>query len=153
MNDSVTTTQTEISARSGGKRLFLRHFGEMLLAMFVGMGALGGLAELAFVAAGGSLGQTSGAVRVLVMGVSMTVPMVAWMSYRGHDRARNIEMAGSMIVPSLIAAGLAAGGALGAHGALALQHMVMIPAMLGVMLWRYDHYAHPQGSREENIRG
>ena len=37
------------------------------------------------------------------------------------------------------------GGAaeLGFAAALALQHAVMIPAMLGVMLWRYDHYAHP----------
>lgn len=143
MSDTVTTTHTEISARSGGKRFFLRHFGEMLLAMLLGMGALGGLAQLTLVAAGSSLGQTSGPIRVLVMGVSMTVPMVAWMSYRGHDRARNVEMAGSMIVPSLIAAGLAAAGALDSHGALALQHIVMIPAMLGVMLWRYDHYAHP----------
>jgi uncharacterized membrane protein YhaH (DUF805 family) len=144
MNDTVTTTHTRISGARGGKRRFLRHFGEMLLAMLLGMGALGGLAELTFVAAGSSLGQTSGAVQVLVMGLSMTVPMVAWMSYRGHDRERNVEMAGSMIVPSLVAAGLAAGGTLDSHGALALQHMVMIPAMLGVMLWRYDHYAHPK---------
>jgi hypothetical protein len=73
----------------------------------------------------------------------MTLPMVLWMSHRGHPRAQNAEMASSMIVPSLLAAGLAAAGALGAGGALALQHAAMIPAMLGVMLWRYDHYAHP----------
>jgi hypothetical protein len=38
----------------GSKRAFARHFGEMLLAMFAGMVVLGGLAELAFAAAGGS---------------------------------------------------------------------------------------------------
>ena len=25
---------------------------------------------------------------------------------------------------------------------LAIQHAIMLPAMLGVMLWRYDEYAH-----------
>jgi hypothetical protein len=128
-------------ARSAGKRNFLRHFGEMLLAMFVGMLVLGGITQLAFFAAGGSLKDASAAVRVLLMGFDMTVPMVAWMSYRGHGWARSTEMAAAMVVPSLTAAALAAGGALGSGGAMALQHVVMIPAMLGVMLWRYDHYA------------
>ena len=135
----MTTVTTTLASR--GRRRFVRHFGEMLLAMFLGMGVLGGVDALAFSAAGSSLGAQSGAVQVLLMGFNMTVPMVAWMAYRGHDRARSAEMAGSMIVPSLIAAGLAAAGALGDHGALMLQHIVMIPAMLGVMLWRYDHYA------------
>jgi hypothetical protein len=44
----------------------------------------------------------------MLMGFDMTVPMVAWMSYRGHPRARNAEMAASMIVPTLVAAALAA---------------------------------------------
>ena len=145
MNQTATTTaaHAEVSTRSAGKRAFLRHFGEMLVAMLLGMAVLGGLAELAFAGAGSSMARASGAVQVLIMGASMTAPMVAWMSYRGHDRARNAEMAGSMIIPSLVAAGLAAAGTLGAGGALALQHAVMVPAMLGVMLWRYDHYAHP----------
>jgi uncharacterized membrane protein YhaH (DUF805 family) len=142
MNALVTVTTPNMSARtSRSKRTFLRHFAEMLLAMFLGMGVLGGLAALAFSAAGSSMSDASGAVQVLIMGFSMTVPMVAWMSYRGHDRARNSEMAASMVVPSLAAAGLATAGALGAEGALAIQHVAMIPAMLGVMLWRYDHYA------------
>ena len=32
-------------------------------------------------------------------------------------------------------------GAVPSGAVLALQHVVMIPAMLGVMLWRYEHYA------------
>jgi flagellar biosynthetic protein FliP len=127
----------------GAKRRFLRHFGEMVLAMFAGMVALGGLAQLVFASLGGSFSDASGAVQVLFMGFNMTVPMAAWMNYRGHDRARNAEMAASMIVPTLLAAALAASGALQAAGALGVQHAVMIPAMLGVMLWRYEHYAHP----------
>ena len=77
------------------------------------------------------------------MGVNMTLPMVAWMSYRGHDRNRNTEMAASMIVPSILAAILAWAEVLGAGGALALQQGVMIPAMLAVMLWRYEDYTQP----------
>jgi hypothetical protein len=128
--------------RTGSKRAFARHFGEMLLAMFAGMLVLGGLTVLAFILFGGSLSDQSGALRVTLMGFDMTVPMVLWMRYRGHDWARTVEMAGSMVVPTLIAAVLAQDGALGGHDALMLQHVVMIPAMLGVMLWRYEHYAH-----------
>ena len=138
----MTTVTTTPAPAHRSRRRFIRHFGEMLLAMFLGMGVLGGLAALAFSSAGSSLGDQSGAVQVLLMGFNMTVPMVAWMAYRGHDRARSAEMAGSMIVPSAIAAGLAAAGALDDHGALMLQHIVMIPAMLGVMLARYEHYSH-----------
>jgi hypothetical protein len=25
---------------------------------------------------------------------------------------------------------------------MAAQHLIMIPAMVGVMLWRYEHYSH-----------
>jgi flagellar biosynthetic protein FliP len=127
---------------SGSKRVFARHFGEMLLAMFAGMLVLGGPAELIFAMAGSSLSSQSAALQVTLMGFNMTVPMVMWMSYRGHSRFRSAEMAGSMVVPTLIAAVLALAGVLGETAALTLQHSVMIPAMLGVMLWRYEHYSH-----------
>jgi len=135
---------TVLSA-TGSKRAFARHFGEMILAMFAGMMVLGGLATLGFALAGSSLTAQSGAFRVMLMGVSMTVPMVLWMIHRGHDWARNTEMAASMMVPSLFAAILAAAGTLGAEAALGVQHAVMIPAMLGVMLWRYPHNGQPHG--------
>ena len=131
------------SSGSGSKRAFARHFGEMVLAMFLGMVVLGGLAEVAFAAAGSSLSHQSGSTQVMLMGLNMTVPMVLWMSYRGHAAARNAEMALSMIVPSVAAAALAWAGALESGAALGVQHAVMIPAMLGVMLWRYQDYSHP----------
>lgn len=77
------------------------------------------------------------------MGLSMTVPMVLWMRYRGHSLRRNAEMAGSMLVPSLLAAALLGAGAFGLGVAFAVQHAVMVPAMLGVMLWHYSEYASP----------
>jgi hypothetical protein len=127
------------------KRVFARHFGEMVLVMFLGMGVLSGLAVLVFALAGGSLSHQSGGFRVMLMAFSMTAPMVMWMGCRGHSRARNGEMAASMLVPSLLAAILAWAGVLGAAGALTLQHVVMIPAMLAVMLWRYDEYSRRHG--------
>jgi hypothetical protein len=131
------------SSGSGSKRAFARHFGEMVLAMLLGMLVLGGLAELVFALFGSSLSDQPGGTQVMLMGFNMTVPMVLWMSYRGHAAARNVEMAMSMIVPSVAAAGLAWAGVLESGAALGIQHAVMIPAMLGVMLWRYRDYSHP----------
>ena len=56
---------------------------------------------------------------------------------------RYAEMAAAMIVPTLAAAAAAAVGLLSSAAALDLQHAAMIPAMLGVMLWRYDVYSQP----------
>ena len=138
---TATLTLGHELASRGSKRTFARHFGEMVLAMFLGMAVLGGLAELAFAVAGGSLSAQPGGFQIMLMGFNMTVPMVIWMSYRGHARAQNVEMAASMIVPSLAAAVLAWTGALGTEAGMAVQHTAMIPAMLGVMLWRYELYS------------
>jgi hypothetical protein len=132
-----------LSTGSGSKQAFIRHFGEMLLAMFLGMVVLGGLAQLVFALADSSLSDQPGGLQVMLMGFNMTAPMVIWMNYRNHARARNAEMAASMIVPTLAAVALAWGGALESAAALGVQHAVMIPAMFGVMLWRYQHYSQP----------
>jgi hypothetical protein len=123
------------------KATFARHFAEMLLVMFIGMGALAGLAQLALGASGTGLSDQTGELQVILMGLSMTAPMVAWMAYRGHANARSAEMAASMLVPTAIAAILAWAGTTDTETALGVQHSVMIPAMLGVMLWRYTEYA------------
>jgi hypothetical protein len=145
MNHESATLSTDDGASTGSasKRAFARHFGEMLMAMLLGMLVLGGFAELAFALFGGSLSDQPGGTQVMLMGFNMTVPMVLWMRHRGHAAARNVEMALSMIVPSLAAAALAWAGVLASGAALGIQHAVMIPAMLGVMLWRYQDYAHP----------
>lgn len=145
MNHESTALSLDagLSGASAGRRAFARHVGEMLIAMFLGMGVFGGLAALGFAAAGGSSSDVPGGVRVMLMGIYMTVPMVLWMRYRGHAAARNAEMAMSMMVPTVVAAALAFAGALGTGAALGVQHSVMVPAMLAVMLWRYDHYARP----------
>jgi uncharacterized membrane protein YhaH (DUF805 family) len=137
----------ETAAGAGTSKLaFTRHFVEMVLVMFIGMGVFEGLAALGFAAADSSLSAQSGELRVMLMGVSMTVPMIAWMAHRGHSASRNAEMAISMIAPTLLAGALAWTGAIGTATAFGIQHVVMMPAMLAVMLWRYDEYAHKHGS-------
>ncbi len=125
-------------------RRFIRHYFEMVLAMLLGMLVLGGATSVLLEAVGVNVGNWDHdlpALFLFAMAFTMTVPMVAWMRYRGHSAARSAEMAGSMIVPTLLAAALALIGALETGAALGVQHAVMIPAMLGVMLWRYEHYS------------
>jgi hypothetical protein len=145
MDQTATFASRSSVAGSASKLAFARHFAEMVGVMFVGMGILAGLAQLAFATSDTSLSDQSGGLRVTLMGLSMTAPMIVWMAYRGHPIARNVEMAAAMVVPTAVAAALAWAGVLDAAAALAVQHIVMVPAMLGVMLWRYDEYARPHG--------
>jgi hypothetical protein len=128
---------------TGHQRRFARHFGVMLLLMFAGMAVLGGVVELMLLPFGQSMNDASAPVTASVMAVTMTVPMVAWMHFKHRmPVARSIEMTASMVVPSLLAIALYAVATISSESVLVVQHAVMIPAMLGVMLWRYDAYAH-----------
>jgi hypothetical protein len=122
---------------------FARHYVEMVLAMFAGMIALGIPAGVALGGFGIDLTEDAPAAILLGMGITMTVPMVAWMRYRGHAWAASNEMAASMMVPTLGVVALLAGGLVDdTHALLVIQHVVMFPAMLAVMFLRLDEYAH-----------
>jgi hypothetical protein len=125
---------------------FARHYLEMLVAMFLGMAVLGEPAILALGAAGVSsaeLQSDAPAVMLLGMGITMTVPMVAWMRYRGHGWAASNEMAASMLIPTAGAIGLLGAGIVDdVDTLLVAEHVVMLPSMLAVMLLRRDEYSH-----------
>jgi hypothetical protein len=127
-------------------RHFIRHYAEMLVAMFLGMAVLGTPALLALGAAGVSsaeLRSDAPALMLLGMGVTMTVPMVAWMRYRGHGWDASSEMAASMLIPTAGVIALLWAGLVADIGTLlALEHVVMLPAMLVAMLLRRDEYSH-----------
>ena len=129
------------SGQATGRRIFALHVVEMLGVMFVGMGVLSGLAALVLSASGTSYAAQPGPARVLWMGVAMTAPMVLWMALRGHAAARTGEMAAAMMLPTVVAAGMVWAGAAGVMTGLLIQHVVMVPAMVGVMLWRYSEYS------------
>jgi hypothetical protein len=112
---------------------FLRHFGEMVLAMLLGMAAFDVVTGAVFIPMGQELSAAS-------MAVAMIVPMVAWMRLRKHTWRLNAEMAAAMIVPTLL---LIAGSRLGLLPRTSLMlgtHILMLPAMLGVMLYRWRDY-------------
>jgi hypothetical protein len=121
---------------------FLRHYVEMVLAMFLGMAILGLPADWLM----SSVGADSDAFMFLEMATTMTVPMVGWMLYRGHGWRANAEMSASMYVPAFAVIGLLTSGLLTDVGVLmAAEHVVMLLAMAGVMLLRPDEYVHHHG--------
>ena len=123
---------------------FIRHYAEMVVAMFVGMFALGMplAALLGLVGIEVSAWRTDAPELMLLgMAFTMSVPMAAWMRYRGHGWARAWEMTASMFVPSFAAIGLLWAGAVeDADALLLIQHIGMLPSMLAVMLLRLDEY-------------
>jgi hypothetical protein len=134
-------------------RHFIRHYLEMLAAMFLGMAVLGIPVLMALGAAGVSsaeLRADAPALLLLGMGVTMTVPMVAWMRFRGHGSRASKEMAASILVPTAgVIALLGAGLASDIGTLLMAEHVVMLPSMLVAMLLRREEYSH--GHRQEAI--
>jgi hypothetical protein len=115
-------------------RTFIRHYLEMVAAMFIGMGVLGTPLLMA-------VSDDAHALQLAIMGVTMTVPMVAWMRYRGHGWAPCNEMAAAMLIPTAGVIALQLGGLVEDNGTLmALEHAVMLPAMLVAMLLRREEY-------------
>jgi hypothetical protein len=126
--------------------MLVRHFLEMVVAMWVGM-AVGGLI---FAPILGAMGMTPSEARLrypelylFVMALNMTVPMVAWMRYRGHGWRSCFEMSAAMVLPGVFLLGLFWAGVTGP--ACGLYCALMIPAMLVVMVYRREEYS--QGHR------
>jgi hypothetical protein len=123
---------------------FIRHYVEMVVAMFLGMAVLGVPAGWALGATGidwNALTDDAPALMFLGMATTMTVPMVAWMMYRGHSRRAGAEMSASMFVPTFATIGLLWAGLLTDLGVLmVIEHVAMLLAMAGVMLLRPDEY-------------
>ena len=127
-------------------RSFIRHYIEMLIAMVAGMVALGGLGAAALPLIDTTADQIQAdapAFVLLWMATTMTVPMVAWMRFRGHGWPASVDMALSMFIPTFAAVALLATGAMTDLGALlSIQHVAMLPSMLIAMLLRRDEYTH-----------
>jgi hypothetical protein len=127
---------------SASAKHFLRHYGEMVVAMFLGMAILGFPVDRLM----SSAGADSDAFMFLGMATTMTVPMVGWMIYRGHGWRANAEMSASMFVPTVAVIGVLTTGILTDTGVLMLvEHVVMLLAMAGVMLRRPEEYIQHHG--------
>jgi hypothetical protein len=139
----IGTTFTARPTRVRQTLRFLLHFGEMVLAMLVGMGVFAVvnsaiLIPMGFVYLSAELFPQAYA---LAMAVSMTVAMVAWMYIRKHPWRLSAEMAGAMLVPTVLLIAICWIGHLPSSVLLTGTHILMVPAMLAVMLYRWRDYA------------
>jgi len=115
---------------------FLRHYLEMVAAMFVGMLVLGPVWTALFPGL-----SASPAAAAMVMATDMALGMAAWMGARGHGRKAVVEMCVAMYAPFVVllvpyALGVIDGGALMIGG-----HVLMFPAMALAMLRHRHEYA------------
>ena len=123
---------------------FWWHFLEMFTAMMIGMM----VGKRVFLAITG-LSSTAQAGRlypwqsVLGMGLSMTVPMVAWMLFRGHGRRNSAEMAAAMLVPAIPFIILCSLHVLPGGTANGIYMVLSTLAMLGLMFYRRNVYSMP----------
>jgi flagellar biosynthetic protein FliP len=134
---------------------FIRHYIEMVVVMFAGMIVLGLPGEAGLHAIGSGTSQLRADAPALVflgMAFTMTLPMVVWMRYRGHRWQPSLEMAASMIIPTLIASALLATDVAGFDALMGLEHIAMLLGMLIAMLLRVDEYAgHHHHHRSEPV--
>ena len=128
---------------------FLRHLGEMTLAMFGGMAAF----ALALALVSGVAGSSLESVRVtqpelfmLGMGSAMSVTMVSWMRHRGHAWRAGWEMTAAMFVPIVGVLACYWAGGITADPVCPLSCVLMIPAMAAVMAFRPDVYTAQVGT-------
>ena len=131
---------TAHAAGGHGRWRFLRHYLEMVAAMFVGMVALGAASRGVLALAGLHFPARYPELAALEMAVTMSVGMVAWMRHRGHGWASTLEMAGAMFTPAVALFPLLWLGLIASDTLLLLEHLAMFPLMYLVMLRRRAEY-------------
>jgi flagellar biosynthetic protein FliP len=72
----------------------------------------------------------------------MSVGMLVWMRVRGHGWAGSLEMCGAMFAPLAVLFPLLWLDVVDADSMIVLEHVVMLPLMLVVMLSRRNEYTH-----------
>jgi hypothetical protein len=132
-----THPQTHRVRRTRAHLRFAGHFAEMVVAMLVGMVALGPLWSLAAPAL-----LARGDVQALVMATNMTIGMALWMRIRRHSWPRIAEMSAAMYLPFLVLLVPHWLGLISAGTVMTAGHLLMLPAMLAAMLWRHSDYHH-----------
>jgi flagellar biosynthetic protein FliP len=133
-------------ASLAGARHFFRHFGEMFLAMLVGMW-VGAVVDGAIFAVAGTsvpdVRDSAPEVWGLLMAVNMSVGMTVWMRHRRHSWPMCAEMAGAMFAPAVLAIVLFWCAVIHGDSVGRVEMMGMLPAMIAVMLLRRTEYSQP----------
>ena len=144
LNEGVSASAARPTApprKTGRLSPFWRHFLQMFAAMVVGMIATGAI----FLSVVGAKTWDEVTTEypnqaLLAMAAGMSIPMVAWMTYRGMGRRRSLEMAAAMVLPvvpflCLVWFDVTASAQCGAYC------LATIAAMLGVMFYRREDYS------------
>ena len=120
---------------------FALHFAEMCVPMCIGF-AVGDVLYFWLAGLAGYAEPFSELpyLSVLIVTVSMTAPMTAWMLYRGMPRRAIAEMSAVMPIVAIVLVGLSWLGVLPKGDLALLEHGLMMPAMLIPMLMRLDLY-------------
>ena len=132
------TTQTPVQhTHSRGRRTWhlVRHYLEMLVAMVVGMVALGPLEALVWPGLDDRVD-----VHAIVMATNMAIGMGAWMRFRRHSWPAVLEMSAAMYVPFAVLLVPYWAGAVSGSFLFTAGHVLMLPAMALAMWWRLDEY-------------
>lgn len=126
-------------------RAFVRHYVEMVLAMFAGMIVVGLAVKglLMFTGADAVERAIDGPIAAAaVMCAYMVAGMAAWMAYRRHTVRQNVEMNLAMVSPMVLLVPLEIAGTIDGHGLMIWLHVLMFGAMWLYMLWRPIEHCH-----------
>jgi hypothetical protein len=137
-------TAEPLTAASATSR-FARHYLEMVVAMASGMVVYGVLFRSPLDPTGyGSLLGAHPYLSEFLMLVAMSMPMVAFMLYRGHGWLQTAEMVVGMVVPSVAVICIVAISVVPflTDSTLSVSsHVAMLMGMLLAMLYRRTEYA------------
>jgi hypothetical protein len=128
------------AAGGHGRWRFLRHYLEMVAAMFVGMVVLGAAVRGVLAFTGREFPAQAPELVSLEMAFDMSVGTVAWMRHRGHGWASTFQMAGAMIAPAVALLPPLWLGVIAGESLLVLEHLATFPLMFLVMRRRRAEY-------------
>lgn len=126
--------------RAAAAARFLAHYVEMVVAMAAGMLVLHPAWTLAIAGTAPTSVLRSVEVDTIVMATAMSVPMVAWMRYRGHGWAPAWEMSLAMYAGFIVLYPVHWAGVVNDAAVMSYGHVLMLGFMLLPMLLRRHEY-------------
>jgi hypothetical protein len=122
---------------------FGRHYVEMCIAMCIGVAVTGFVLRAAADARGSDLREEWPLLSLLVVSIGITLPMAAWMRFRGMAGRPILEMAAAGIIAVMVVAWF---GIISASGVkVGTICGVACVAMFAAMLFRLDIYTGRSG--------
>ncbi len=152
-SSTTTTAEHSRTATARPMRRFLLHFAEMCLVMCVGGIVLSVLFFQGAVALGyPNLPQTAPELSVLVIAINLSVPMAAWMRYRGMGWRPTLEMTIPTMATGLFLIAAYRLDLVAAGSLIEIQTRLACPVMLAVMLLRFPLYSAPHAAHHAPAR-